>query len=476
MKRHRMILIIVLIVLVGIGIYYGARVHFKEKLEADKPIVGEDIQEPQDPEEIRIGVDNYSNWHEVQNHNSIGEANAYAEKRLEKSYNVYLNRVFVDIGYDWDGIVFLPIRSIGEGLNWRIIWIPDKQMIQVVKGDEEAFVDVVNFFGKAYVSLDILAHVLNLDSIAIEDGKIHISEGDIKEWQQGIGEIKGSSFYIDDMKMTDAAYKLDEDIYIPSKIFAMSFGRIYRYNAEEGFITIDGNRVEAILIDGIPYSQLAHLEEIIDTADHSFSYDAMGNKGKKVEVVYKGPDKKRIALTFDDYIDAEVLPLLDVLDAHDVKGSFFIIGNTIDVNKDILEEIYNRGHIIANHTWDHLNNHSIPEDEFRGQLISTQLVIKKHLGIVPKYYRPPGGYYNSKMLKIARDIGLKTVMWSLNSNDASFDSKPAHITEQVLKNLSNGSIIVMHTKRKSTIEALPEIIKKARQQGYEFVGIDALIP
>jgi peptidoglycan/xylan/chitin deacetylase (PgdA/CDA1 family) len=137
--------------------------------------------------------------------------------------------------------------------------------------------------------------------------------------------------------------------------------------------------------------------------------------------------------------------------------------------------MYNRGHIIANHTWDHLNNHSITEDEFRAQLISTQLVIQKNIGILPTYYRPPGGFYNTKMLEIAKEVGLKTIMWSLNSNDAVFDSKPAHIKQKVLSNLTNGSIVVMHTKRKSTIEALPEIIKTAKEEGYEFVTIDELI-
>lgn len=458
-KKHIIVLSLILTITLAVGLNFYFK---KENIRFDSFI-------------NYRSTNSYSNWHEKQNFASIEEANAYAQSRLEKSYNIYLNNVIVDIGYDWDGKLFVPIRSISESLNWEVNWIPEKQMIQLVKGDEEAYVDIVNFFGKAYIDIDTLEYIIKLDKVEIAENCIYLSKQNSKLWEYVSDKSQALNFYINDMLMTKYAYKHENDIYVPTKVFATSLGKIFRYNAEEGFVSIDGRKVDSIPIDGIVYSKLSELGNTVDLSKYNIRYDNIKQISGKIDAIYKGPNKKQIALTFDDYIDDEVLPLLDVLDDYNIKASFFIIGNTIDANKDILLEIHKRGHLIANHTWDHLNNHSITEDEFRAQLIATQLAIQKCIGITPMYYRPPGGYYNTKMLEIAKEIGLTTVMWSLNSNDASFDSKPAHITKTVLDNLTHGSIIVMHTKRKSTIEALPEIIKKAKKQGYEFVTIDEFI-
>lgn len=468
MKRRRIIIFSILI----LGLILFLTLRPEEDVELNIPEEDIELNIPEESDDPTI---TFSNTHEKENFNAIYEANRSTEQRLEKSLNIYLNDVFVDVGYDWDGTIFVPIRSITESLNWVVRWIPERQMIQLAKGNEEYYVGVVNLFGKAYIDIDTLEYSINLDTTSASEGRIDISTSNAKPWKHLDQKPKSLNFYINDMLMTKYAYEYEDEIYVPTKILATSLGRIFRYNAEEGYVSIDWIKTDAILIGGIPYTKLTSLENVVDLSPYHIRYDDVVQAEKNTKPVYKGTDMKKIALTFDDYIDEEVLPLLDVLDAHHVKGTFFIIGNTIDRNKDILKEMYSRGHIIANHTWDHLNNHSITEDEFRAQLISTQLVIQKNSGVLPTYYRPPGGFYNAKMLDIAKEVGLQTIMWSLNSNDAVFDSKPAHIKETVLKNLANGSIIVMHTKRNSTIEALPEIIKAAKEKGYEFVTIDELI-
>lgn len=465
-KRHIFIIISIIIIVLVVGFIKFKGIHFD---------VSDIVEDLKDLKCKKSSKTSFTNWHEIENMASIEEANDYAQKRLEKSFNIYLNKVLVDTGYDWDGKLFLPIRSLSESLNWVANWIPEKQMIQLVKGDKEAYVDVVNFFGKAYIDIDTLEHILTIDKVVTNTDNTYLSKNDPDIYQLDIKETEGLNFYVNNMKMTNNAIEYKNHKYVPTKIFAMSLGRDFHYNAEEGYVTIDGKKVDSIFIQGIAYSTLVDIKTIVDISKYSFRFDNSNILSKEMDVIFKGSNKKQIALTFDDYIDSEVLPLLDVLDNNKVKASFFIIGNTIETNKDILQEIHKRGHLIANHTWDHLNSYTITDDEFRAQLISTQLLIQKNIGITPLYYRPPGGYYNTKMLDIASEIGLTTAMWSLNSNDASFDSKPAHIIDAVLSNINPGSIIVMHTKRQSTIEALPDIIKSAKEKGYEFVKIDELV-
>ncbi|AOY76830.1 polysaccharide deacetylase family protein [Clostridium formicaceticum] len=464
MKRYTFIILVMLSILLGIGMIEFKSTYFS---------VNDIVENLKNFKDTKFSKTTHTNWHEIQNLASIEEANDYVEKRLEKHFDIYLNKVLVDTGYDWDGKLFIPIRSMGKSLNWSVNWIPEKQMIQLVKENEKAYVDIINLFGKAYIDIDTLERILNIDQVVINENSIYLWKNDPNISQVDRKKTKYFNFYIDNMKMTDAAIEYENHLYVPTKIFALSLGRTFHYDAEEGYVTIDDEKVDTIFIEGVSYVTLKDIGSIIDISSHSFEFDDSNIPLKEPNIIFKGHRKKQIALTFDDYIDNEVLPLLDILDDCNVKASFFIIGNTIEANKDILKEIHKRGHLIANHTWDHLNNHTITDDEFRAQLISTQLVIQKNIGIVPLYYRPPGGYYNERMADIARDIGLTTAMWSLNSNDANFDSKPAHIIDTVLSNITPGSIIVMHTKRQSTIEALPSIIKSAKEQGYEFVKIDA---
>lgn len=413
-----------------------------------------------------------NDWYENHNYETIEEANAFAEERLSEKYKVYVNQVFVDIGYDWDGEIFVPLRSISESLNWVVNWIPEKGLIQLVKEEEEAYVDIVNLFGKAYIPMERLEVLLSLHNVNIENHQIKIQTS-ITEKKEVVATDK-LDFYIDNMKMTRDAVFYDDAGYVPVKAFALSFASIYRYDAENHKIFVNNQEIPTILVEGVPYAKVEDLKSLIDIENYilDFKEKEQNSAQKDSEDVFKGPNKKEIALTFDDFLGEEVYPLLDVLDQYNVKATFFIIGNCIEDNKEVLKAVSERGHLVENHTWNHLNTHSITEDEVRAELISTQIFIEKYSGKRPKYYRPPGGYYNQAMLNIAKDIGLTTVLWSLNSRDANFDSKAQEITEHVLQWTNSGTIIVMHTKRQATIEALPDIIENLLEKGYSFVTIE----
>lgn len=416
------------------------------------------------------------NWYESKTQSEIEKGNKFAQERLSKKYHIFVNGIFVDIGYDWDGIIYVPIRSISDSLNWIVNWVPDLGMIQLVKDDQEAFVDIVNFFGKGYVPLDRLENLLSLDKVKIHGGNIEIDKGGNTHQSMDSRKLPRFSFYIDGMKMTDNAVQYQGEKLIPSRIFALSFGRVFRYDAMEGHSYIDGSRINTVLVDGSAYSTLEHLKEFVDTGGTDFEFrEFTPDTGPLLPVIEKGPEEKVVALTFDDYLGDKVYPLLDVLDQCNVKATFFIIGNSIEHNADVLKELVNRGHQAANHTWDHYNNHTLTDDEIRAQLISTRLFTEKYGGQSAPFFRPPGGYYNDNMVRIAQNTGMQTVLWSLNSTDADPQNNAKHIKRVVTQWVHPGAIVTMHTGRDATIEALPGIIENLRDRGYRFVTISEMV-
>ena len=212
------------------------------------------------------------NWYESKTQSEIEKGNKFAQERLSKKYHIFVNGIFVDIGYDWDGIIYVPIRSISDSLNWIVNWVPDLGMIQLVKDDQEAFVDIVNFFGKGYVPLDRLENLLSLDKVKIHGGNIEIDKGGNTHQSMDSRKLPRFSFYIDGMKMTDNAVQYQGEKLIPSRIFALSFGRVFRYDAMEGHSYIDGSRINTVLVDGSAYATLEHLKEFVDTGGTDFEF------------------------------------------------------------------------------------------------------------------------------------------------------------------------------------------------------------
>lgn len=416
------------------------------------------------------------NWYESKTHSEIENGNKFAQERLSKKFYIFVNGIFIDVGYDWDGIIYVPIRNISDSLGWFVDWLPDLGVIQLIKDDQEAYVDIVNFFGKGYVPLDRLENLLNLEETSVYGGNIEIQVGSKVHKSLDIRRLNRYSFFIGDMKMTDNAVEYQGEKFVPSRIFALCFGEVFRYDAVTGNAYINDRDINVIFINGDAYSTLEHLRGIIDTEDIEFRFKGFTpDSASPVPVIDRGPDEKTVALTFDDYLGEEVYPLLDTLDECGVKGTFFIIGNSIENNAGLIKELTSRGHEAANHTWDHYNNHTLTDDEIRSQLISTRLFIKKYAGEDAPFFRPPGGYYNDNMIKIAQDAGLQTVLWSLNSTDADTGNDAKRIKKTVTQWVHPGAIITMHTGRTSTIEALPGIVDELRARGYRFATISEMV-
>jgi peptidoglycan/xylan/chitin deacetylase (PgdA/CDA1 family) len=186
------------------------------------------------------------------------------------------------------------------------------------------------------------------------------------------------------------------------------------------------------------------------------------------------PKKKLIALTFDDGPHPDFTPqLLDILEREKVRATFFVIGKMVERYPDLVRQIRDHGHVIANHSFSHVTLSKIPGADVPIEYKACNDIVFKVAGVKPKYCRPPGGDYDKDVIRGAEAVGLTTVLWTDDPLD--YASPGATVIEQrTLGRLSNGGIILLHDGAKQTLQVLPQIIEFAKKKGYKFVGVDEL--
>ena len=183
--------------------------------------------------------------------------------------------------------------------------------------------------------------------------------------------------------------------------------------------------------------------------------------------------KKEIYLTFDAGYEAGYMPqILEALKKHNVKATFFIVGTLIESNPETIKAISDAGHYIGNHTMHHPNMSKISTmDSFKKEIEDVENLYKELTGKnLDKFYRPPQGVYSEKNLKMANELGYKTIFWSLAYVDWYKNNQPTHeeAFNKLLPRLHNGAIILLHSTSKTNSEILDELITKIKNLGYTF--------
>lgn len=200
-------------------------------------------------------------------------------------------------------------------------------------------------------------------------------------------------------------------------------------------------------------------------------------QGVTLNSVKLNQSEKVIALTFDDgpwpkYTDK----ILDILKQNDVKGTFFVIGRNLQNFPDIGKRIVTDGHTIANHTWHHWY-HKLSPKATAFEIDATADLIYKTTGVRTTLFRPPGGVLSNGPARYASDKKYSVIMWSADSIDYK---RPAasRLLSNVMRASKPGGIVLMHDGggvRDRTVEALPQMIKTFRKQGYRFVTIPEML-
>ncbi|BAY22971.1 polysaccharide deacetylase [Calothrix sp. NIES-2100] len=209
-----------------------------------------------------------------------------------------------------------------------------------------------------------------------------------------------------------------------------------------------------------------------------YSYAVPSNYlGKTITAAKLTPEKKVIALTFDDGPWPESTnQVLDILKKNNIKGTFFVLGQNIKNYPNLLKRESAEGHVIGNHTWHHwyqFLNRQLAAYE----IDHTADLIYQITGVKANLFRPPGGIMHNGVADYARNSNYAIILWSADSVDYS---RPpvTKLIHNVFKEAKSGGIVLMHDgggNRSKTVQALPEIIAKFQKEGYSFVTIPELL-
>ncbi|MBF7095562.1 LysM peptidoglycan-binding domain-containing protein [Alkalibacter mobilis] len=189
--------------------------------------------------------------------------------------------------------------------------------------------------------------------------------------------------------------------------------------------------------------------------------------------------QKMMALTFDDGADGDSIPqVLQILKDHNVKSTFFVTGKAAEDHPTLIEDIFEAGHEIGNHSYSHPDFTKITASQIATELQKCDSLVVNITGKSTKpYFRPPFGYYNNDVLAAVGSAGYsKTIHWTVDTIDWRGDSV-ADITKRVMDKAGNGAIVLMHVGAGAvnTPSALPGIITNLKSQGYKLVTITELL-
>ncbi|MBQ4600888.1 MAG: polysaccharide deacetylase family protein [Oscillospiraceae bacterium] len=189
--------------------------------------------------------------------------------------------------------------------------------------------------------------------------------------------------------------------------------------------------------------------------------------------------KPVIYLTFDaGYENGCTEKILDALKKHNAPAAFFLVGNYIERNADLVRRMVDEGHIVGNHTMHHYDMSKLSDKaQFSKELTELEGLFYGITGKeLPKYYRPPQGIYSEENLKMAQELGYKTVFWSLAYVDWNNDAQPTaeQAFNKLLPRIHNGAVVLLHSTSQTNAAILDELLTKWEAMGYTFASIDTL--
>lgn len=183
-------------------------------------------------------------------------------------------------------------------------------------------------------------------------------------------------------------------------------------------------------------------------------------------------EHKKVAITFDDGPDPVYTPeLLEGLKERNVKATFFLLGKQMEENPDIVQQMYEEGHELGCHSYEHLNLGQLSEENACEQIKKTCDLIYEITGERPDFVRPP---YGSWQACLDKDICMCEVLWDVDPLDWSTEDTQT-IVNHILKNVEENDIILLHDASESSVKAALQVIDILQDSGYDFVTVEELI-
>lgn len=190
------------------------------------------------------------------------------------------------------------------------------------------------------------------------------------------------------------------------------------------------------------------------------------------ELMEQSQAHPEVALTFDDGPSPKYTPLLlDGLKERNVRATFFLLGQNVKENQELVQRMQAEGHLLGNHTYNHVQLNKIPETTARQEILKTNNEIYEATGKYPEYMRPPYGAWKKNMELC---VEMLPVFWDIDTLDWKSQNVDA-ILKAVGEEPEDGSIILMHDEYQTSVEAALLLVDRLKEKGYEFVTVDELI-
>lgn len=253
-----------------------------------------------------------------------------------------------------------------------------------------------------------------------------------------------------------------------------------------GIVQASGKSPEIVLASlGVEEAMMVRLEGFTKALDQKqtdkekrFTFAVTPEfRGKLLYDVALDDSEKAIALTFDDgpwpiYTEQ----VLEILKEHDIKATFFLIGQHLKRHPEIAQKVVESGHALGNHTWNH-HYHNVPREIAAQEIEDTAALIDETTGCKTAWFRPPGGVLNNGLNDYALSQNYAVAMWSSDARESFFSSSGA-LVNNVLNSAKPGGIVLLHDgggDRSATVQALPIIITQLKERGYRFVTLPELL-
>ena len=207
---------------------------------------------------------------------------------------------------------------------------------------------------------------------------------------------------------------------------------------------------------------------------------AAADQLKQYDAAYIGDTTQKVLyLTFDaGYENGCTAKILDVLQTHKVPAAFFLVGNYMEQNPQLVQRMVAEGHTVGNHTMHHPDMRKLSDKgAFAKELGDLETLYTQITGQeMKKFYRPPQGLYSEENLKMAQALGYKTVFWSLAYVDWNNDAQPTREQAfgKLLPRTHKGAVVLLHSTSQTNADILDELLTRWESEGYTFASVESL--
>ena len=209
--------------------------------------------------------------------------------------------------------------------------------------------------------------------------------------------------------------------------------------------------------------------------------NATGEYLSQFDRVYCMPSEgKTIYITFDaGFENGNTEAILEALKKHGVKATFFLVGNYLETEPELVQRMVSEGHTDGNHTYSHPDMSKIADQaSFQAELLKNEELYRSVTGQeMKKVYRPPQGKFCQSNLEMAKDLGYHTVFWSLAYVDWYENDQPTReeAFEKLLPRVHPGAVVLLHSTSATNGEILEELLTKWEEMGYTFGDLESLL-